>query len=142
MLVEIAAANAAFQVIKTALSNGKELYDCSAATKSYFSNKSAIAKRVASKGKSDLDAFMALEKIKEQEEWLKEYMIYAGRADMWPDWLKYQAECKRERLRLEKAALLKKQKVIKFVMLFTTVAAVVVIVVPSIVFGMIFFFTQ
>ena len=59
--------------------NGRELYDCGDAAKNYFANKSTIAKRVASKGKSDLDAFMALEKIKEQEEWLREHMIYAGR---------------------------------------------------------------
>jgi hypothetical protein len=38
-----------------------------------------------------------LEKIKEQEVWLKEYMIYAGRADMHSDWLKFQSDCKRKR---------------------------------------------
>ena len=38
-----------------------------------------------------------IEKIKEQEEWLKEYMIYAGRADMYKDWLQFQSECKRAR---------------------------------------------
>ena len=108
MLAEIAACNAAFAIIKTALANGKELYDCTDATKVYFENKSTVAKRVASKGKSDLDAFMALEKIKEQEEWLKEYMIYAGRADMWPDWLQYQAECKHARERTEKLRIQKR----------------------------------
>ena len=44
MLAEIAAANAAFKVIKTAISNGKELYDCSEAATKYFNNKSAIDK--------------------------------------------------------------------------------------------------
>ncbi len=102
MLAEIAAANAAFKVIKTALSNGKELYDCSGAAKQYFDNKSVIAKRVASKGKSDLDAFMALEKIKEQEEWLKEQMIYSGRANLHADWLKFQSDCKQKRERAER----------------------------------------
>jgi len=64
MLAEIAAANAAFAIVKSALSNGKELYDCSAAAGQFFDNKSIIAKRVAEKGQSDLQAFMALEKIK------------------------------------------------------------------------------
>ena len=45
---------------------------------------------------------MQLEKIKEQEEWLKEYMIYAGRADMYKDWLQFQAECKRNRANTER----------------------------------------
>ena len=51
MLVEIAAANAAFGVLKTALSNGRDLYDCGAVAKKYFDNKSVIAKRVASKAR-------------------------------------------------------------------------------------------
>ena len=34
---------------------------------------------------------------REQEAWLKEYMIYAGRADMHSDWLQFQSDCKRKR---------------------------------------------
>tara|TARA_R110000824_G_scaffold97146_1_gene232061 strand:+ start:603 stop:1037 length:435 start_codon:yes stop_codon:yes gene_type:complete len=98
MLAEIAAANAAFQVIKGALSNGKELYDVADQATKFFDNKSAIAKKAnKSGGKTELQCFMQLEKIKEQETWLKEYMIYAGRADMHSDWLKFQSDCKRKR---------------------------------------------
>ena len=107
MIAEIAAASAAFNVLKSALQQGKELYDCGDAAKNYFDNKSVISKRVAQKGQSDLNAFMALEKIKAEEEWLKDFMIYAGRADMWTDWLTYQSECKRER---ERAARAQRQK--------------------------------
>ena len=139
MLVEIAAANAAFQVIKTALSNGKELYDCSAATKSYFSNKSAIAKRVASKGKSDLDAFMALEKIKEQEEWLKDYMVYAGLADMYSDWLNFQSECKRKREQQERIRLRKRQETLKLIKQFITYMGLSLALLPVLIYMIIFF---
>jgi len=98
MLAEIAAANAAFNIIKSALSNGKELYDVSAQATQYFDNKSVIVKKAQKGGgKEELQCFMELEKIKEQEEWLKEYMIYAGRADMYKDWLQFQSECKRAR---------------------------------------------
>ena len=138
MLAEIAAANAAFKVIKTALSNGKELYDCSGAAKQYFYNKSVIAKRVASKGKSDLDAFMALEKIKEQEEWLKDYMIYAGRADMWPNWLLFQAEAKHERERIIKEAALKRHNTIKIIKQFITIVGIAVAVIPVIIYALIY----
>ena len=108
MLAEIAAANAAFQVIKGALSNGKELYDVAEQATTYFDSKSAIAKKAnRTGGSNELQCFMQLEKIKEQEEWLKEYMVYAGRADMYSDWLRFQSDCKQKR---ERAERLRKQK--------------------------------
>jgi len=142
MLAEIAAANAAFKVIKTALSNGKELFDCSEAAKSYFNNKSVIAKRVASKGKSDLDAFMALEKIKEQEIWLKDYMVYAGRADMYSDWLNYQAECKRDREKQARIALLKKQNLISLIKQFVAWVSLGLFFIPILIYIIIFLFKK
>ena len=134
MLVEIAAANAAFGVLKTALSNGRDLYECGNVAKKYFDNKSVIAKRVASKGKSDLDAFMALEKIKEQEEWLREHMIYAGRPDMYSDFLKFQAECKQERDQAARMALAKKRLNIKMIKQFITIIGVAVAVIPVLIY--------
>ena len=108
MLAEIAAANAAFQVIKGALSNGKELYDVAEQATTYFDSKSAIAKKAnRTGGSNELQCFMQLEKIKEQEEWLKEHMIYAGRADMYSDWLKFQSDCKQKR---DKAERLRKHR--------------------------------
>lgn len=108
MLAEIAAANAAFKIIQTAVQNGKELYDCGTAAQSYFDSKSAIAKRVSEKGQGDLEAFLALEKIKEDEEILKETMIYAGRANMHSDFLSFQSKARKERERKER--LRKKKK--------------------------------
>lgn len=108
MIAEIAAANAAFQVIKGALTNGRELYDVAEQATKYFDNKSAIAKKAnRTGGSNELQCFMQLEKIKEQEEWLKEHMIYAGRADMYSDWLKFQSDCKQKR---ERAERIRKQK--------------------------------
>tara|TARA_R110000803_G_scaffold43915_1_gene93250 strand:- start:2808 stop:3245 length:438 start_codon:yes stop_codon:yes gene_type:complete len=109
MLTEIMAANAAFQVIKTALSNGKELYDVADTATKFFDSKSAIAKKAnRSGGKDELQCFMQLEKIREQELWLKEYMIWAGRADMYTDWLKFQSDCKRNREKAERARIRKR----------------------------------
>ena len=108
MIAEIAAANAAFQVIKGALTNGRELYDVAEQATKYFDNKSAIAKKAKRTGGStELQCFMQLEKIKEQEEWLKDYMVYAGRADMYSDWLQFQVDCKQKRKRAER---IRKQK--------------------------------
>ena len=109
MIAEIAAANAAFQVIKGALTNGRELYDVAEQATKYFDNKSAIAKKAKRTGGStELQCFMQLEKIKEQEEWLKDHMIYAGRPDMYADWLKFQSDCKQKREREERLRTQKK----------------------------------
>ena len=98
MLAELAAANAAFSVIKQAIGNGQELSRVAKQASEYFNSKSSIAKK-ANKGgnKSDMEAFMALETLKQQEEELRELMIYAGRANMYDDWLQFQSDCKRKR---------------------------------------------
>lgn len=98
MLAEIAAANAAFAVIKGALANGKELHQLGSRVFDYFDNKAKIQEKATQKGGgSDLEEFMALENLKQQEEELRERMIYAGRPGMWTDWLKFQAQAARKR---------------------------------------------
>lgn len=98
MLAEIAAANAAFAVIKGALANGKELHQLGSRVFDYFDNKAKIQEKANQKGGgSDLEEFMALENLKQQEEELRERMIYAGRPGMWTDWLKFQAQAARKR---------------------------------------------
>jgi hypothetical protein len=62
MLAEIAAANAAFAVIKGALANGKELHQLGSRVFDYFDNKAKIQESATKKGGgSDLEEFMALE---------------------------------------------------------------------------------
>jgi hypothetical protein len=98
MLAEIAAANAAFAVIKGALANGKELHQLGSRVFDYFDNKAKIQESVTKKGgSSDLEEFMALERLKQQEEELRERMVYAGRPGMWGDWQKFQAAAARKR---------------------------------------------
>ena len=45
MIAELAACSAAFQVIKGALANGKELYDVADQAATFFNGKSVIAKK-------------------------------------------------------------------------------------------------
>ena len=98
MLAELAAANAAFAIIKKTIQNGKDLHDTGNAAYAYFNSKTQIQKNFTKKGKrQDLEEFFALEKLREQEEHLKELMIYAGRPGLWDDWLKFQSEAKRQR---------------------------------------------
>ncbi len=105
MLAEIAAANAAFSVIKAALANGKELHQLGSRVFDYFDNKAKIQEQATQKGGgSDLEEFMALEQLKQQEEELRERMIYAGRPGMWTDWLTFQAQAARKRREAQEAA--------------------------------------
>jgi hypothetical protein len=98
MLAEIAAANAAFAVIKGALANGKELHQLGSRVFDYFDNKAKIQENATKKGGgSDLAEFMALEQLHQQEEELRERMVYAGRPGMWNDWQKFQAQAARKR---------------------------------------------
>ena len=105
MLAEIAAANAAFAVIKGALANGKELHQLGSRVFDYFDNKAKIQESATKKGGgSDLEEFMALERLKQQEEELRERMVYAGRPGMWTDWQKFQAQAARKRREEAEAA--------------------------------------
>jgi hypothetical protein len=106
MIAEIAAANAAFNVIKAALANGKELSALGSRVFDYFDNKAKIQENANKKGGgSDLAEFMALEQLRQQEEELRERMVYAGRPGMWNDWLKFQAQAARQRREAKDAAV-------------------------------------
>lgn len=115
MLLELAAANAAFAVIKEAVQNSGDIMNAGQALFQYFDNKDAIQKKAAAKGGSDrgdLEEFMALEKLKQQEEELKQMMIYSGRGGLWQDWLKFQSDAKRKREEIARQKILKKQRLI------------------------------
>ena len=102
MIAELAAANAAYDVIKQTIQNGQEIYEAGEALAKYFGLKNEIQKKAHEHGyKSDLEAFMAEEQLKRQEEELKQMMIYQGRGGMWNDWLQYQANMKQSRKEAE-----------------------------------------
>lgn len=101
-MVELAAANAAFAVIKETVQNGGDIMAAGAKLFDYFDNKNAIQKKADSS--NDMEAFAALEQIKNNEAELKRMMVYHGRAGLWDDWLEFQKQAKHKRLAAEKAA--------------------------------------
>jgi hypothetical protein len=138
MLLEIAAANAAFGIIKEALTNGKELYEVADTVGSYFDNKSIIAKKAKQGGNGDeLSAFMELQKLKKEEEWLKEYMIYAGDPGVWDAWLQFQSDRKRQREAAAKAKIYKKAQKNKLIVQWLTWGSVVAVTIPLIFFAIV-----
>ena len=112
MLAELAAANAAFQVIKSAVQNGKEIASAGKAVANFVGAKEQLQRKAQKKGGgSDLEEFMALEQIREQEDQLKQIMIYAGRPGLWGDWQRFQAKARIARREAEEAAIRKRKKI-------------------------------
>ena len=120
MLAELAAANAAFGVIKSFISNGKELSGCAKQISDFVFSKEAIEKNLKKKkakgiGGGDLEEFMALEQIREKEEELKKMMIYLGRPGLWQDWQQFQAEARKSRRYQEKMAEKRREEIMEYV---------------------------
>lgn len=142
MLAELAIANSAFAVIKQTIANGQDLTRVAKQATSYFDSKSEIAKKANKNGsKSDMEAFMALETLKQQEEELRELMIYAGRANLYDDWLQFQADCKRKRRQEEVNRQRQAAKNRDLVVKIFTGIVIVLVAVPSIV-GMTYAFVN
>ena len=102
MLAEIAAANAAFAAIKMAIKNGREIADVASQVGKYVNATEDLRRKGEKKRRgansADLEEFMHLEKLKQQEEELKQLMIYTGRPGLWHDWIKFQAQARKDRL--------------------------------------------
>jgi hypothetical protein len=143
MLAELAAANAAFAVIKSALANGRELSDLGGRVFDYFNAKSKIQEQATKKGGgSELEEFMALEKLRLQEEELRERMIYAGRPGLWEDWLRFQAAAARKRREAKeaaaRAALVRKAKM-ELLVEYIAIGIATVILAGMLIYGMVLY---
>ena len=103
MLAELAAANAAFAIIKKCVENGSDLAKAGKAISDFTLNKDAVQKKAQKQGsnldgsKSDLDEFLALDELKRKEDELRSIMQLYGRANMYPDYVKFCAEARKAR---------------------------------------------
>ncbi len=99
MLAELAAANAAFDIIRTALKNSNELATAAGGMADFFNAKSTLQRKSKRKGtRSQMEAFVAMQQIKDQENKLREWFIYeSGRPHLWKEWLQFQADAKKAR---------------------------------------------
>jgi hypothetical protein len=140
VIAELAAANAAFAVIKEAVANAGDIMAAGQKVYEYFDAKSAIQRKYNQKAKNaktnDIQEFFALEQLKKQEMELKNLMIYQGRGGMWEDWLKFQQEAKRKREAAEKAELRAAQKRKETIIEVVVVSISGVILIVLIVFGL------
>jgi hypothetical protein len=128
MLLELAAANAAYAVIKEAVTNSGELASAGQALYKFFDSKAELQKKAREKGnRSELEEFAALEQLRKQEEELRIVMQWHGRPGLWDDWLKFQSEAKRRREAEEREKRLRKQRIIGRIQDAMWIALVVVL---------------
>ena len=123
MLGELAAANAAFAIIKQAVQNGRELADAGAAITKYVGAKEELSRRAKKKKRrgvqnTDLEEFMALEKLKQQEDQLRETMIWSGRPGLWAAWQAFQAQARKSRRVQEQLARKRRAEFVRAFMIF------------------------
>ena len=135
MLAELAAANAAFQVIKSAVQNGKEIASAGKAIANFVGAKEQLQKKAQKKGGgSDLEEFMALEQIRQKHDKLREYMQLYGRANLWNDYQAYCAEARKARKEAAEKAKKRREeikelvlKIILIIMITAVLAGVVTV---------------
>ena len=110
MLAELAAVNAAFSVVKQFVANGRELSDCFQQISTITNAKEDLKNRhqkkknsfwgsLSGKTDTDIEEFMALEKIKQAEYELESMIKIYGRAGLWEDWIRFQAEARKRRIK-------------------------------------------
>ena len=98
MLMEIAAANAIWKTLSTALKNGQQLYQMSTALGEYLSATQKVKDKAgdASSRGSALECFQYQEQLRIQREQL-EYHLKKSRLNGWSDFVKFEAEWHRQR---------------------------------------------
>lgn len=101
MLAELAAANAAYAVIRETLVNGGDLISVGGKLAEYVGLKQQIATKSKQHG-GICEEFWALEKLRQQEEELKTLLIYQGRPGLWDDWLRFQENKRKEEAEQER----------------------------------------
>jgi len=115
ILESIAAANAAYSVIKTALGNGKETAGLISAVGKFLSAeediKEAINKKKSSpitmitgSSEGDWEEFQHLEMLRQKRAELESYCRLYAPAGTWDRWQQWQAEARKQRQAAKKAA--------------------------------------
>jgi len=129
MLAELAAANAAFGVIKQAIANGRDIASVGSHIAKFVDGKEDLQRKVSNKKNSpfykgnDFEEFMALEVIKEKKEELRQIMLYVGRPGLWNDWQKFQAEARKARIEAQEEAQRKRQQLLETIVLSAAIIA-------------------
>jgi hypothetical protein len=145
ILETIAAANAAYSVIRTCIQNGREGADLMSSVGKFLTAEEELKDAVQKKKNSPLTAitggaegdweeFQQLEKIREQRKELESYIRLYGRPGQWDRWVQWQAEARKQRQAAKKAAIKKQEEFIEKLQ----IATIVVLVATGAVLGIFF----
>ena len=121
ILESIAAANAAYSVIRTALSNGKETASLMGSIGKFLTAEEDIKSAVERKKKSPLTAitggsegdweeFQALEDIKQKRAELESWCRLYAPSGTWDRWVSFEAKVRTQRAEAKKAAVAAREK--------------------------------
>ena len=134
ILETIAAANAAYSVIKTCIANGKETADLMSNVGKFLTAEDELKQAVQKKKNSpitaitggsegDWEEFQQLEKLKEQRKELESYIRLYGKPGQWDRWISWQAEVRKQRQEAKRLAMKQQEERME---LLATVAGIVV----------------
>jgi len=143
ILESIAAASAAYEVIKTAINQGREGAGLIGAVGKFLSAEEDIKEAVQRKKNSpftaitggeegDWEEFQALEQIREQRKELESYIRLYGQAGQWDRWIQWQAEARKQRAAAKKAAALRREEQIEQIQVATGIVLAITTVVLSV----------
>lgn len=128
MLAELAAANAAFAIIKQTIANGRELASAGKAIANFVDAEEELKKRgnkkknsfwrkVGGNEGSDLEEFMALEQLRTKKAELESAMRLYGRGGLYDDWVRFQVEARKRRQRELEEAKKAREKLIELIII-------------------------
>jgi hypothetical protein len=143
ILESIAAASAAYEVIKTAINQGREGAGLIGAVGKFLSAeediKDAVQKKknspftaIAGGEQGDWEEFQALEQIREQRKELESYIRLYGKPGQWDRWIQWQAEARKQRAAAKKAADKAREERLEQIQLATIIILAITTVVLSI----------
>jgi len=149
MLAELAVANAAFGIIKQAISNSRELADVGKSIAAFVGAEEDLKAKAEARKKSPwnkvlgkdanlFDEFLALEKIQQQKAQLQSHMRLYGRPGMYDAWVEYQAKARKAR----KEAIAQREKERQEMIEVLTWIFIVVIVWGGLGYGAYYWFTK
>jgi len=126
ILESLAAANAAYSVIRTAIGNGREGASLIGAVGKFLTAEEDIKQAVQKKKNSPLTAitggeegdweeFQALENIREKRKELESYIRLYGAPGQWDRWQQWQVEARKQRAAAKKAAEKRKAEILETV---------------------------
>ena len=132
ILESIAAANAAYSVIRTALGNGKETAGVISSIGKFLAAEEDIKEAVQKKKNSPLTAitggeegdweeFQALENIRQKRAELESYCRLYAPAGTWDRWIAWQNEARKQRQAARKAAEKQREEMMEKIQIATGV---------------------